>query len=149
MAEKILSVEVKGLDKVLNKMTALGQDVFFELSRALYREAEGTMTEAKQLVPVDTGALRASGYVMLPREIGGMATVSEGTAFAITPSHSGVVTVECGFGGAAAPYALVVHEDQEARHDPPTQYKYLEQPFNQRSRNLDERIGAALKARLA
>lgn len=87
------------------------------------------MTAAKRITPVATpelsgysgGALRASGHVKLPE---------------VEP---GGITVELGFGGAAAPYAVYVHEippppqkspkGRSARHNPPTQWKYLETPL--------------------
>jgi hypothetical protein len=131
MAEKILSVEVKGLDKVVASIQNLAGDIQRELAAVLYQEGEGLITEAKQEVPVDTGVLRASGYVRWPEYQGS------------------TVTVQVGFGGAAAPYALLVHENLESRHNPPTKAKYLEDPFNRRLRGLDERVGAKLEARLA
>ena len=70
------------------------------------------MGESKRIVPVAFGVLRASGHVQLPVIVGRR------------------VTVTLGYGGAAAPYAVFVHERQ-ARHTPPTQWKYLEKPFNE------------------
>ena len=81
------------------------------LGRALYEEAEVTMTQAKRNTPVLTGAMRASGHVLPP-------TYS---------LHE--VTVTLGFGGPAGSgnhagetnktdvgYAIVVHENLSARH---------------------------------
>jgi len=130
MPEKILSVEVKGLDKVVNNIKNLTGDIQQNLVGILYQEGEGLISEAKEEVPVDTGALRASGYVRWPEYQGN------------------TVTVQVGFGGAAAPYALIVHENLEAHHNPPTKAKYLEDPFNRRATTLDQRIGNKLKAKL-
>ena len=52
-------------------------------------------------VPVDTGALRASGRVTGPASSGA----------------TGQATVELSFGGAAAPYALVQHEVLTYHHE--------------------------------
>jgi len=106
----------------------LGNDARQELGRALAVEAELIMTDSKaNYVPVDTGALRASGYVQAP---------------VITRD---AVSVTMGYGGAAAPYALPVHEDLLAVH-PTGQAKYLEVPVHQRARYLGDRLTAALHA---
>ncbi len=62
-------------------------------SRALFQEGEKIMRASKPLVPVFHGALRSSGHVQLPRR-----------------TASGDVEVLLGYGGAAASYAVFVHE---------------------------------------
>ncbi len=100
------------------------------MGRALYREAEDIMARSKEIyVPVKTGALRRSGYVEEP-------TITSTTA-----------TVVLGFGGAAAPYAVYVHERQ-ARHEPPTQWKYLEVPMNDALGGMAERLATSARAEL-
>lgn len=81
------------------------------LSKALYEEANVIFNESQKLVPVDTGALRASGVVHPPK----------------TEHHRTSVRVT--YGGPAASYALYVHENLYARHNAPTQAKYLETPL--------------------
>jgi hypothetical protein len=84
------------------------------LLAALFQEANVILTASKQdYVPVDTGALRASGFVEPP---------------VVTP-EGGSVTL--GFGGPSAPYAVIVHEDLTKRH-PVGQAKYLEIPLRAR-----------------
>ena len=100
------------------------------LARALFLEGEQIMGKSKRLVPVDTGALRASGHVQLP--------VIRGKK----------VTVVLGYGGAAAPYAVFVHEKQ-ARHNPPTQWKYLEQPLNEAIPGMAGRLARRMKRDVA
>lgn len=75
-----------------------------EFGRAAYAEAEIEMTEARLRTPVDTGVLRASGYVA-PPEVRGQD-----------------VSVELGFN---TPYAVAVHENLESFHKV-GQAKYLE-----------------------
>lgn len=58
------------------------------------------------LVPKDTGALHDSARVVV-----------EGSGW--------LATVSVEYGGPDAPYAWIVHEDMMARHDAPTQAKYL------------------------
>lgn len=86
------------------------------------RWAERVMARAKVLCPVRWGALRASGHVQA------------------ASTRGGVVTVTVGFGGPAAPYAVIVHENLRAHHHV-GQAKFLEQA------TLD--IGAVLRAEVA
>lgn len=82
------------------------------MGTALYEFAEGDLLPlAKERTPVDYGILRDSGLVKLPK---------------ITKDG---VTVEIGFGGGAAHYALWVHEDLEAKHEV-GQAKFLESAIN-------------------
>lgn len=77
----------------------------------LTRIAETVMTASKRdYVPVDTGALRASGFVEQAVQLPTGAYIS------------------FGFGGPAAPYAAIVHEDLAAHH-PVGSAKYLEIPL--------------------
>lgn len=96
------------------------------LARALFAEAEQIMGKSKRIVPVDKGSLRASGHVQLPQVSGTK------------------VTVTLGYGGAAAPYAVFVHE-KPARHDPPTQWKFLERPMNEAILGMAGRIVKRLR----
>lgn len=96
------------------------------IARAIHGAAESAMALAKaEYVPVVTGTLRSSGYVKDP-EWG----VNE-------------VTVELGFGGAAAPYALYVHEA------PPDwgqgKNKYLEKPVIEIGRRIESRLLVELR----
>jgi hypothetical protein len=68
------------------------------------------LNESKKIVPVDDGFLKNSGKVEPPQ---------------ITPRET---SVEVTYGGAAAPYALFVHEDPDAQHAAGKTYKYLEIP---------------------
>lgn len=81
------------------------------LASALYKRALAILAVSRRFVPVDTGALRGSGHVRAP--------LIDGDS----------VSVEIAYGGAAAPYAFIVHEDLHKRHNPPTQAKYLETPW--------------------
>lgn len=77
------------------------------LGKGVHGAAQEIMNDAKKRTPVKTGALRASG------------TVSE-------PMVDGKgVYCELRFGGAAASYAIFVHERTNARH-PVGEAKFLE-----------------------
>lgn len=112
----------------------------------LYLSAEQIMTESRTLVPVVTGNLRASANVQPPK--------ISGTT----------VTVELGYGGPAATYALSVHENPRAgktggvspsghkyaarRWSQVGQWKYLEQPFNDAKPRIHARLRRALIERI-
>jgi hypothetical protein len=86
-----MGIELVGLDKVIKTTERIegGEQI---LAQAMYAEATVILNESKRIVPVDTGNLRASGRVERP-EVG-----------------NGKASVEISYGGAAAPYALIVHE---------------------------------------
>jgi len=119
--KKTMSVDLYGADDLLEKFARMGRDSTAVIGRLLYFYANDVFNRSQYLVPVDTGALRSSGRVEAP--------VLEGFA----------VVVSIKYGGAAAPYALWVHEvpppedanpgERTAYHLPPTQWKYLEQPL--------------------
>ena len=81
------------------------------LEKSLYEEANVIFNESQKLVPVDTGALRASGFVHAPR------------------NENNRTFVRVTYGGPAAHYALYVHENLYSTHTAPTQAKYLETPL--------------------
>lgn len=97
--------------KDLHKVAALGPNVQKVIARTLYSEANAVLNESKKIVPVDLGTLKNSGKVKRP---------------VVTPT---TVSVDITYGGAAADYAFIVHEDPSARHAPGKTYKYLEIPF--------------------
>lgn len=112
------ALQIRLAENVAKAPTALGS--------ALYVEAEAIMKDSKELVPVDTGVLRASGHVELP-SIDGQG-----------------VKVEMGYGGAAERYALIQHERLDYNH-PNGQAKFLEQPVLEHAQGMAERLGASVK----
>ena len=78
----------------------------------LLTNGEVIMTDAKLRTPVDTGTLRASGFVAL---------VDKGAM----PKK-----VELSFGGAAGAYAIYVHERLDVYH-PVGEAKFLENAVNE------------------
>ena len=81
-----------GAEQMKATLAKLGADAPRAAGAALYQEAERIMARAKEMTPVDMGPLWTSGHVQLPK---------------LTATAA---TVVMGFGGAAAPYALYVHE---------------------------------------
>lgn len=93
----MFKVTVKGAGDLRDQLKKTKQLVGQATARALYVAGNEVMTEAKSRAPIDTGVLRASGYVTIPD--------------VERPK------VEVGFGGAAADYALVQHERTEFHHE--------------------------------
>jgi hypothetical protein len=112
--------------KAINAFRRLPGIAIQSVAKAFYREGEELIAEAKEEVPVDTGALLASGFVEQP-EIQG-----------------DTVTVRCGFGGPATEYAFYVHEKLDVYH-PTGKPKFLEDPFNRRITGLNQRVAAQVK----
>lgn len=114
-----------------------GAKVLTRIGVELYRENTETLEESLPLVPVDTGALRGSGYVSQP-EIAGTHVTSEvgygGVATKINPKTLEPTTT----------YALIVHENLEAHHEV-GQAKYLQVPFDAKIEGMGQRIAAGLK----
>jgi len=117
------SIKVK---VIKNNFAKIANATVTDVAQALFVEAERIMTDAKQnYVPVDTGALMGSGTVLKP-EITGRR-----------------ISVTLGFGGAAAPYAAVVHEypKKYGQH----KNKYLSQPLNKANKDMAIRLSQAVK----
>ena len=114
-------LRVEGLDKLQAKLKASGKTAAKDLAGPLMLEAELIMTEAKQIVPVDQGILKASGVVRRP-------DISR---------HK--VVIELGFGGAARAYALAQHEGK-FRHNAPQKRKFLEQPVKDARSGFGNRL---------
>lgn len=89
---------------------------------SLYQEALTMMNVSQRQVPVRWGILRSTGHVYPP--------VKRGAAIEVTLAY----------GGPAAPYAWMQHENLELRHDEPTKGKYLEDPVLDRARDFERAL---------
>src|SRR5690349_11810946 len=122
-------LSIEGSLEIRKALQELGNKAPLAVAAALTDEANDLINDAKQLAPVDTGTLRNSAHVEPP--------VPSGTT----------IEVVAGFGGAAAPYALAVHENPRAgktggvspsgkkyKHWASVgEWKFLETPFKQRT----------------
>lgn len=117
-------VKITGLPQ-LSSRSALARNVARKsLGGAIYREGERVMGRSKEeFVPVAKGNLKSSGQVYPPEWTGNL------------------VTVILGYGDEAVDYALIVHEDLQARH-PTGQAKYLERPVMEAQAGMSERLAA-------
>lgn len=128
MAKQPFSLKVAGVKELNNALRDLIRGTPEEVSAQLYRLGEEIMDESKQLVPVDTGALRSSGVVLGPTQE--------------TNGSEVTITVTLGYGGPGINYAIPVHEippppaqsvgGRSATH-PVGMWKYLEVPVLSRA----------------
>lgn len=125
-----LKAQIRGSKALQRELKRRAREAPKALAGALFIEAERIMGKSKRIVPVDKGALRASGHVQLP--------VIKGKK----------VSVTLGYGGAAVRYAVIVHE-KPARHNAPTQWKYLEKPLNEAIPGMGSRIARRLRREFA
>lgn len=109
-------------DRLQRLLTQGGRGAVQAMGQAILAEAALALLESKELVPVDTSALKQSGNLK-PLSVQGNA-----------------VEVVIGYGGVAAPYAVEVHENLEARHKPGKSAKFLEIPVKRRMAGLGTRI---------
>ncbi len=118
-------MSLDGLQELIARVERAREDLLWNAGRAAYQLAEEIMTDSKEIVPVDKGILMNSGYVPAP--------VVQGS----------LITVELGYGGAAAPYAATVHEMMDGHVHwtrPGSGPKYLETPFKAKQGLLPERV---------
>lgn len=110
-------------------LRALPEAALLGAAAGLYQEAEAIMTDSKEIVPFDLGVLSDSGFV--------------------DPWRDGdTVYVMMGYGGAAAAYALIQHEDLTLRHPNGREAKYLEKPLMARVPDMSSRIGEHVMFRM-
>jgi hypothetical protein len=117
-----ITFEIKGDIELLTALRIAQQRSPLAVAKAIWEEANLIFAKSQVLVPVDTGVLRGSGGVSAPQQ-------GPQGAF-----------VDIFYGGPAAPYALYVHEIIGNYHEPPTQAKYLEQPFMESLDHLQNNI---------
>lgn len=107
-----MGFKLNGIPQMQARLRRIAVEYPEKVGAAMYKEAQIEMTESKRRVPVDTGALRASGIVSEPEVEGER------------------VSVVMSYGGVAADYAIYVHENLDAFH-PVGQAKYLESVLNE------------------
>lgn len=122
-------VSFSGNADVLRRLKQVRDRMPKAVAAALYQEAQVEMTESKKRCPVDTGNLRASGHVCQPEIMGGR------------------ISVDLVYGGPAAPYALIVHENMDPNvhwNAAGTGPKYLESVLMESAPHMVNRVAARL-----
>jgi hypothetical protein len=111
ITRKDFYVDSKDIKLLTDALSRIPKHMPNLLEKAIYEEALVIFKESQRIVPIDTGALYSSGVVHMPKKEGNR------------------TFVRVSYGGSAASYALYVHENLYAKHDAPTQAKYLETPL--------------------
>ena len=111
-------VRVVGMKALDNRLQAIERSTPREFGEALIEEALMIFADSQELVPVDTGRLRASGVVADEKTFSGQtkAMIAYGTD-----------------------YGLIVHEKQEVHHVV-GEAKFLEKPFLEAQEGMVGRI---------
>jgi hypothetical protein len=125
---------VTGIEQVRQHLQDLSAQVPFLMVLAVQQEGEAVLAASQPLVPIETGALRASGTVSDAALDGAVASVAisyggPGAGFERTPSQ----------------YAIVVHEDTTMRHPRGGQAHFLSQPLFEATQGMLERLADAVR----
>ena len=118
------------LERIQRAIIASGPAGVKAAARALRSEAQDAFAISQDEVPVDTGALKASGRVR--PEVGVYERGNE-------------LSVELTYGGTAMEYAIIVHENLESFH-PHGKAKYLEDPMSRQVQGISGRIADKVEA---
>lgn len=119
----MLILKVRGMSRLEQNIKKLQQQYPKRVANAMLAEARVELKEARRRTPVDTGELRASGFV----------------AQTITRSK---IETEIGFD---TPYAIFVHEDLEANHPRGGQAKFLESVLRESAPHMADRLARRLR----
>ncbi len=103
----MVSMQVTGVSETLRGMRQLVKKDSIKVSDGLKKAAQMVLDKSQKYVPVDTSALKATGRIESNEKAGlaAEATVS--------------------YGSELVRYALWVHENTEAAHNPPTCARFL------------------------
>ena len=112
------------LTRVLKELDKADRNTRDAMRSAVYLEFVQMMRESLAEVPVDTGRLRSTAYVTMPSYI------------------SENISIEAGY---ATNYAVYVHENENAFHNPPTKAKFLIDPFERMQKGMAQRIAQRTK----
>lgn len=114
-----IRAQVKQLEKNYRKFLDL---VSGESPRIIEATLRPIFDRSQELVPVDTGKLKQSGYIAVR-------------------SFRGRIQGEVGYAKGGVPfYAVIVHEDPNFKHKPPTQYKFLQKAVEENQGKLLDQV---------
>ena len=126
-----IKIEFPRASLIAKEIAIAGREGAIEAARALRHEGQEVLARSLDEVPVDTGALKASGR-LLPQS-GGVIQVGN------------TMEVQVAFGSTAEDYAVYVHENLEANH-PHGKAKYVEGPMLRQVVGISERIASRVAA---
>ena len=113
-----------GLDECVRNLEAKGWNAWEEVTREFWLECQEILRESMEIVPVDTGRLRATAPIVSHLE-----------------KNDTLATAILGYG---TDYGIYVHENLMPYHKAPTRAKFLEIPVMQRVPNIPMNIARRL-----
>lgn len=122
-------------DQLVADLTRIKREYPKEMERAVWQEGALIMNESQRQCPVAEGRLRATreDHTEVPRGEDRMPDEPD-----VQP---GKISLKLGY---YTEYAIYVHENPKAYHQPPTKWKFLEDPLMERApkiaRNLLKRV---------
>lgn len=126
-ATRSLREQFRQVEKNLKALIASIEDATVPAVRAGLKPI---FKRSQELVPVDTGALKQSGFLVVQRT-------------------KGKIQAEIGYARANKPnYAVFVHENLNMRHKAPTQAKFLERAIDEEFPKVHGIIVSYLRSRL-
>jgi hypothetical protein len=126
-----------GMDEVRQRLQTIGAELLPLAGIAIQQEADAILEASQPLVPVDTGALKASGLV------GDLQQDAQTVSIMISYGGPGE-----GFERTPSQYAITVHEDTTMRHPRGGQSHFLSQPVFEATQGMLDRLADALRLSL-
>jgi hypothetical protein len=117
---RIKGIKIDGFKETYKNLGLLEEEIDKAALRGVKKLADVILGESQKLVPVDTGILKESGAIS-------------------TDKKAQIVTISYN-----TPYARKQHEDNTLNHPKGGQAKYLEQPFNEKSKEIEIYVGESI-----
>ncbi len=115
-------VQLGGTYDVVRRIRQIKTNKVEALRKGMIKAAFYTLRESNKITPIDTGALRLSGYVRDD---------------SVTVGRKKTVQISVVYN---MDYAAAVHERDDLHHDPPTQAHFLEDTMNNKSAKINDII---------
>ena len=131
-----VTFDITGIQAVQQRLQQMAAEVLPLMGIALHQEAEAILEASQPLVPVETGALRASGQV-------DDVTIS-GQEVSTAVRYGGPGE---GFERVPSTYAIYVHERQNVHH-PVGMAKFLQIPAFAATAGMAQRLADAIRIAL-
>ena len=131
MKNSAISVQIAGVTNLQRSLGQMRTEILPVAKEVIYAEAQNILSDSREIVPFLRGVLSSSGRVHEP------------------VMYSDSVLVEVSYGGAAAPYAEVQHENMEFAHAPGREALYLYTPVEEARKDFGGRLKSRIERLLA
>ncbi len=116
--------ELKGAGAMISKLISVRTKFRPAAAEALLEETQVELKEVQRITPYDKGDLYRSEGIIGP----------------VWRANSVYTRIY-----ADTPYALIVHEDPDAEHSPPTQWKYISSVLNESAKYMALRVAKRIR----